>query len=421
MKNIVFFTICLLVAVEANGKRGLCVGDPFTYPDNFQAFKSNKAVSWYYNWSPNPKTSSNDPNLEFVPMQWNGNGIENLEATLLKNCPAHVLAFNEPDLAAQANMTPQQACDLWNQYILPLKTKYGIKIGLPVVTNGGRDWLANFHKVCPNNQADFLPLHWYGSTLGDLYNYIWTIHSIYPQYPIWITEFASTTNDQTEMVNFAKAAVAYLETLDWIQRYAWFGTWKDADVPKWPVATLNMQGNLSPIGNVYVNTPWNNTVVLTPNKCGNTPSPTTSVTPTTSIVPSTTSSANLTQQVVKVQANNGKYLKTQGQTVMANANSTVAGKYQLIPVGGGQLAVKCMSTNMFLSTDNYGQNPILANRSAYTKGQGSWELYTAVNVGGNFALQAAVNNKYVAVQNDGTLIPNGASASGASVLTFVKA
>jgi len=291
-------------SVLGAGKRGLCIGDPFNYATDFQPFTTTPAVSWYYNWSPNPKTTSGPSQIQFVPMQWNGNNIANFEKTVVGQCASHVLAFNEPDLGGQANMDPQTACNLWTQYIVPLKTKYGIKIGLPVISAGGGNWLKSFMQYCPpaTNQGDFLPLHWYGSpdgSVGGFYDYIWSMHGQYPTYPIWITEFASETNDMSKMVSFGQSAFPYLDTLNWVERYAFFGTFRNNSA--WPVATLSATGQLSPVGQAYVNAASNNTAVTL----------------------STCSYATVTRSAAPATGNKGAVSTTGASVVANNATSIV--------------------------------------------------------------------------------------------------
>jgi hypothetical protein len=74
------------------------------------------------------------------------------------------------------------------------------------------------------------------------YGYIWDVHTNFPQYPIWITEYAETsTNDSGKqkalmqipcviftfyipvVLDFMNQTITYMDTLDWIERYSWFG------------------------------------------------------------------------------------------------------------------------------------------------------------------------------------------------------
>jgi hypothetical protein len=74
---------------------------------------------------------------------------------------------------------------------------------------------------------------------------------------VWITEFACTNwnkdsplpRDHVE--NFARETVKYLDTLDWVERYAWFGPMRDTGtVGKW-ARMLDDEGKLTPLGKAY--------------------------------------------------------------------------------------------------------------------------------------------------------------------------
>ncbi|PRP75722.1 glycosyl hydrolase 53 domain-containing protein [Planoprotostelium fungivorum] len=261
--------ICTVFAlVAASGKRGLGIGSPFNASTDFKPFQATKAVSWYYNWSlkplqPAPKC------IEFVPMQYNGNGIENLEKTLLALKANRVLGFNEPDQPASVggtSMDAQTACNLWMKYFVPLKTKYGIKLGLPAVSAGGLSWLNNFLIACPNHKADFLPIHWYGAPFWGVYDFLWSFHGNHPNIPVWVTEWAiNDVTDYPTMANGLSSTATYFDGLDWIERYAWFGSYRANQ--NWANAELSATGALTAVGSTYVNTPFNNTITLSKTVC----------------------------------------------------------------------------------------------------------------------------------------------------------
>ena len=82
-------------------------------------------------------------------------------------------------------------------------------------------------------------------------------HQLGPEKPVWITEFASTNwnkehplpRDHVE--SFAKESAKYLDSLDWVERYAWFGPMRDAGtVGKW-ARMLDDEGKLTPLGKAY--------------------------------------------------------------------------------------------------------------------------------------------------------------------------
>ena len=82
-------------------------------------------------------------------------------------------------------------------------------------------------------------------------------HQLGPNKPVWITEFATTNWNKDNPLprehveNFAKESVKYLDSLDWIERYAWFGPMRDTDtVGRW-ARMLDDEGRLTPLGKAY--------------------------------------------------------------------------------------------------------------------------------------------------------------------------
>ncbi|KAK4636030.1 Alkali-sensitive linkage protein 1 [Fulvia fulva] len=239
-------------------KRGLCW--PVENKDPvFNFTKPGSKITWIYNWSPN--TTAGCTSLDFVPMQWNNVGIDDLP-TKIKDVNAHsVLYFNEPELPDQSNMSVELAANEWLRCIEPLR-KQGIRCGSPGLSNAGhavgymQDFLCRIR--AGGSDVDFLCLHWYGIALGGFYDYIWsTKHQIDASKPVWITEFACTNWNQDaplpreHVEHFARESVKYLDTLDWVERYAWFGPMRDTGtVGKW-ARMLDDEGKLTPLGKAY--------------------------------------------------------------------------------------------------------------------------------------------------------------------------
>lgn len=74
------------------------------------------AISWSYNWSSNVPSETaqslfSEYGMDWCPMIWNGNYSPDNIRTYKKAHPEaeYILAFNEPNLTDQANMTPAQA------------------------------------------------------------------------------------------------------------------------------------------------------------------------------------------------------------------------------------------------------------------------------------------------------------------------
>jgi hypothetical protein len=241
-------------------KRGLCW--PTDNKDPVHPFtKPGSKITWLYNWSPNPTPDASS--LEFIPMQWNAVGIEDLASKLssLPNEKKTAIAFNEPELPDQSNMTAASAAEHWLAHFEPLR-KQGIRCGSPGISSAGHavGWLADFLQRirAGGSDIDFYCLHWYGTDLGGFYDYIWsTHHQLGPDKPVWITEFAATNwsaeapLEREHVENFARESCKYLDSLEWVERYAWFGPMRDCGtVGRW-ARMLDDEGGLTELGKMY--------------------------------------------------------------------------------------------------------------------------------------------------------------------------
>ncbi|KAJ6569315.1 hypothetical protein B0H19DRAFT_1373525 [Mycena capillaripes] len=232
-----------------NPKRGLAYAEA-NGTDIAAANQSASVLSWVYDWGTTARPFITSSHLQYIPMQWGAGGIETFASTVIAQGAKTILAFNEPDFASESNIPATQGeC---GGYIQPLHNR-GIKLGAPAVTNGasGAPWLAAFLAACTNCTIDFIPLHWYGDSLGPFYDYIWSIHGQFPNYPIWVTEYASTSSDDAVVLDFLKQSEAYLDSLDWIQGYSWFAFFRKETGSNFNLLDIN--GQLSPLGKAYVN------------------------------------------------------------------------------------------------------------------------------------------------------------------------
>ncbi|CAK1355185.1 unnamed protein product [Cercospora beticola] len=249
---------------NAHSKRGLCW--PVDNQDAvFHFTKPGSKVSFIYNWSPNSTPSSSS--LEFVPMQWNNVGIEELHNKVQQAGARAVLGFNEPELPDQSNMSAELAANEWLRHIEPLR-KSGIKAGSPGISCAGHavGWLQDFLQRIRSggSDVDFWAIHWYGcgnsagASIGMFYDYIWsTHHQLGPDKPVWITEFACTNWNpdaplpREHVEEFAKETVKYLDTLDWVERYCWFGPMRDTGTVGKYAAMFDHDGKLTTLGKRY--------------------------------------------------------------------------------------------------------------------------------------------------------------------------
>lgn len=244
------------------GKRGLCwpVENNKTGDSPVAFTKPGSKITWLYNWSPHPTPGTRQ--LHFVPMQWNHANADELPSHCQRYRPSALLAFNEPELDSQSNMPVPLAVDTWMQHIHPLRQAGLVRAGSPGVSSSphGVTWLKEFLAGirARGSDVDFYALHWYGLELGHFYDYIWsTYYQLGPDKPVWITEFAPTNWDvanplgKEHVENFCRESCKYLEGLEWVERYAFFGAMRDTGtVGRW-ARMLDDQGKLTDLGRIY--------------------------------------------------------------------------------------------------------------------------------------------------------------------------
>jgi RNA polymerase sigma factor (sigma-70 family) len=214
-----------------SAKKGVAV---WTFTGVSQALAASGA-SWYYTWSTKHDGVTTPKSAIFVPMIWGAGSVTAGALADARKAGPYLLGFNEPDMSGQANMTVDQALQLWPQ----LMATGGI-LGSPAVAWGGADaggWLDRFMTGAKTKgyRVDFIALHWYGGdfrtadAVSQLRSYLTAVWNRYHK-PIWLTEFAlidfSTGTrfpTQAEQAAFVTASFAMLSSLSFVQRYAWFG------------------------------------------------------------------------------------------------------------------------------------------------------------------------------------------------------
>lgn len=224
-------------------------------------------VDWAYGWGIDPGNPI-DPdtvNYEWVPMIWNATvgGVQNqidqvlsVESRLGLHVD-YVLGFNEPELPTQANMSVQQALDVW-EVMTDRFSVTDIKMVSPAVSGGGAirvddpdrpdGWLTEFmdgveaanSDADPNNdlQVDVIAYHFYSVAFNgttEANKLIDQIDDLYARYgrPIWITEFAGTSFSLENPVHsieerqafnqaFLAALIPQFDARPYVERVAWW-------------------------------------------------------------------------------------------------------------------------------------------------------------------------------------------------------
>ncbi|MFG2525789.1 glycoside hydrolase family protein [Streptomyces sp. NPDC048527] len=197
---------------------------------------AQSGASWYYTWTTTHTGIDGPANTGFVPMIWGPDSVTPTALAQAHSAGPYLLGFNEPDMAAQSNMTVDQALSLWPQLM-----ENGTILGSPAVAYGADTpggWLDRFMSGARANgyRVDFIALHWYGGdfdtpdAVNQLHAYIQAVHDRY-HLPIWLTEYAlidfsnggSRYPTDPQQAAFVTASTKMLAELPYLQRYAWFG------------------------------------------------------------------------------------------------------------------------------------------------------------------------------------------------------
>jgi hypothetical protein len=214
---------------------------------------------WSYSWG--LKKSRFQPDgIEFVPMKWSGSlseeDAEYLREKFAMGDIKYLLGYNEPDGESQANMSVDQALELWSEL-----EATGIPLVSPSPVHYDNEWMVDFMRRADENdlRIDYLAFHWYGGT--DAQWFLDLLDRVYERYqlPIWITEFApadwnTDSRDNNRMspeavLEFMQTVLPELDRRDYIIRYAWFHDYSSKNL--WTSALFDDEGNLTPLGEFY--------------------------------------------------------------------------------------------------------------------------------------------------------------------------
>ena len=199
----------------------------------------SQGASWYYTWWPHERGVKAPDTMEFVPMIYTREYAKDEYFEMAKQSPSGVLlGFNEPDRAAQANMSVEEALEHWPKF-----EETGLRLGSPAMADDEtrpdswmRRFLAGTDDYKP--QVDFLCVHRYPHTrdpyeaLNLLEEYLARVYRTFGL-PIWLTEFSmihfnvgpggvALFPSDEEQAEFARKASELLESLPYVERYAWF-------------------------------------------------------------------------------------------------------------------------------------------------------------------------------------------------------
>jgi len=237
-------------------KKGLC-----THNQQLVALNAD----WSYNWG---LGDSIERQPEYSPMMFGKGRIKrnDLWETFVGMGPkyrgslTHLMGFNEPDHQAQSNMSVAEAIDGWPRFL-----ETGARLVGPSVTEGGhKAWLEHFFQQCrdSNYRVDAIGIHWYDwkgwrkdqnpnadpeAIFERFKAYLAARYQEY-QRPLWITEFNANKNREHAVhAAFLELALPYLDSLAYVERYAFFEPFGGKG------NFFDPQGRLTAVGKVYRN------------------------------------------------------------------------------------------------------------------------------------------------------------------------
>ncbi|KAH7406754.1 glycosyl hydrolase catalytic core-domain-containing protein [Phaeosphaeria sp. MPI-PUGE-AT-0046c] len=278
-RALALFALSSTTFAEDSKKGFAYIGD--THATDNRLLSSNSPLAWYYNWSPYPNTNLIPADsVEFVPMI---HGIDATESSrteeVIRDLPkssTHLLSFNEPDGttgSGGSSIKPEDAAKAYIDYVVPYRTgKSGgrnWKISHPSTTGSpnGLKWLRSFNESCYKIDSkngcptDFVSVHWYGAfdglaawlgTLDEFYN---TNSTRDTPVKLWVTEMGLPQQSAEATVQMMNQTLPYLEKLDFVERYAWFGAFRADDANEWTgdgVALFDDDGGLTELGALYM-------------------------------------------------------------------------------------------------------------------------------------------------------------------------
>ncbi|PPQ63734.1 hypothetical protein CVT24_004243 [Panaeolus cyanescens] len=228
-------------------------------------FALSDKISWYYTWSAWPVKSQTE--LEFVPMLWGERSIEDFNSTIFQTLSqaqppvTAILGMNEPDQGGQSSMTPQEAAQMWQTFLQPLRA-YAVRLGSPATSSApaGKQWLQDFFTACGANcTVDFVATHWYGTDAQAFIDYVIDYNTTFGK-PIWITEwacqnfvnFSDQCSDEDVRV-FMNTTQAFLDNAEFVERYSWFGAMKTMADVNADNALMDTNGRINALGHQYIN------------------------------------------------------------------------------------------------------------------------------------------------------------------------
>lgn len=115
-----------------------------------------------------------------------------------------------------------------------------VTIVSPAYSNAGVEAMKEFLAACDGCKIDHVATHWYGPADVEAFKaHVTNVHDSTGK-PVWVTEFQAQSGDQDQ---FLKDAIAWLDSQDFVYRYAYFSV----------EVSLTAGMSLTSTGNIFAN------------------------------------------------------------------------------------------------------------------------------------------------------------------------
>ncbi len=226
-------------------------------------------ISWDYNWGNTPLNDAalwfDSNEMDYCPMCWNGNYSTDKIRAFVAAHPntKYLLAFNEPNLTDQANMTPSKAAELWPP-VVALAKELNLKLVSPAMNYGTLagysdpvKWLDEFFSQpgVSINDIDAIAIHCYMSSASAVQGYVEKFEKY--NKPIWMTEFCAwdpAPSGYPTQMDYMCAVLHHFEQNPKLARYAWFMPRMSGKVESVPYNQLldhNYPSELTELGKLF--------------------------------------------------------------------------------------------------------------------------------------------------------------------------
>ncbi|KAH6667668.1 glycosyl hydrolase catalytic core-domain-containing protein [Verticillium dahliae] len=190
----------------SGGKRGFAYNDASLVKNFFTNGNECTNCPWAYNWDSSDNGLS-QPGVEYVPQLWGPIDVhlqrwEQNVASSIKAGSTHILSFNECDMPSQCNLDASN------------------------IPGQGLDWLKAWVDACDAKGCvyDFCVVHWYSplEAADTLFTHIKQASEICGGKPVWLTEFAPLSHDDSAVSSWIQTNIPKLDALKELERYSFF-------------------------------------------------------------------------------------------------------------------------------------------------------------------------------------------------------